>query len=228
MQVSGLSGSSAALALRELLQSQKATSQELPSDRQEMPSSGAKAMQGFGGAQMSSDILSSLMGMQMTPPSAADMATNMISNLDANGDRSLSLDEVGATSTDANAAFSTLDADGDGALSSDELTAAFEELGPPPGGPPPGAMGAPPSSSDIASDLLSDTDTDEDGALSPTEITEALGVEDSAETRSAFSALDSDGDGKLSLAELSAALDQYLKAGAERFATQAAKTAASI
>lgn len=227
MQVSGLSGSSAALALRELFQQQKSTSQELPSARQEIPSDGGKAMQGFGGAQMSTDIMSSLMGLQMQPPSASDMAANLISNLDANSDGALSIDEVSATNSDAAQAFAALDSDGDGSLTSAELTSAFEEMGPPPGGPPPGGGmgggpgGPPPSSGDMASSIISETDSDDDEALSLAEITEALGADESKETTSAFASLDTNADGKLSLAELTTALDQYLKVGAERFAAQA-------
>lgn len=233
MQVSGLSGSSAAQALRELFQQHKNTTQELPSARQEMPSSGGKAMQGFGGAQMSSDILSSLMGMQVQPPSASDMASRMMSNLDANSDGALSVDEVSSISDGAAEAFATLDTDSDGSLTSEELTAAFEEMGSPPGGPPPGGgmggpVGPPPSSGAMASDIMSETDSDDDESLSLAEITETLGAEDSEETASAFASLDTDGDGKLSLSELTAALDQYLKTGAERFATQAAEATASI
>jgi len=231
MQVSGLSGSSAALALRELFQQQKTTTQEMPSARQEIPSGGARAMQGFGGAQMSTDMLSSLMGMQMQPPSASDMASRMMSNLDANADGALSIDEVSSLSDGAAEAFATLDADGDGSLTSEELAAAFEQAGPPSGGPPGGIGGPggpPPSAGAMASDIMSETDGDDDESLTLAEITEALGAEESEETSSAFSKLDSDGDGKLSLAELTAALDQYLKAGAERFAAQAADATASM
>lgn len=184
-------------------------------------------MQGFGGAQMSTDIMSSLMGLQMQPPSASDMAANLISNLDANSDGALSIDEVSATNSDAAQAFAALDSDGDGSLTSAELTSAFEEMGPPPGGPPPGGGmgggpgGPPPSSGDMASSIISETDSDDDEALSLAEITEALGADESKETTSAFASLDTNADGKLSLAELTTALDQYLKVGAERFAAQA-------
>jgi Ca2+-binding EF-hand superfamily protein len=225
MQVSGLSGSSAAAALRELFQKPQSNKQEVPSAGQQMPSGASCAMQGMGGVQMSSAIMSSLMGMQTEAPGASNMAAHMLSDLDADGDGVLSLEEATANANSANAseAFATLDADGDGSLTLDELTSALEEAGPPPGGPPPGGPHGPPASSnDLASSLISSLDSDEDDSLSLSEVTKALGAEEGEETSSAFSSLDTDGDGKLSLAELTAALDKYLQAGVSQLAEQTA------
>lgn len=117
------------------------------------------------------------------------------------------------------------------------------DKGPPPGGPPPGpppgggASGQfssdtlssllsvqqeDPTSSDIASKLISDADTDGDGALSLDEIKKALTGDESAQTSStptasstddslskALSKLDTNGDGKLSSSELASALDSF-------------------
>ena len=228
MQISGLSGSSSAWAVRELFPQPQKQQQNVPGAGQQMPGAAAKATTtGIGGAQMSSDMLMQLLNMQSGQPSATDAATRMISDLDSDGDGALSLEEATATgASKAAEAFAALDSDGDGSLTTSELSSSLEAMGPPPGGPPRGGPppGGPPpgggaSSSDVASSILSAVDSDDDGAISLSEITSATDAEENDETQSAFSSLDTDGDGKLSLAELTAALDQYLQTNASRFAS---------
>ena len=195
-----------------------------------MPSGGCAAMQGVGGAQMSSNMLQSLIGMQADgqscgPPSTSDMASKMISDLDTNGDGVISLEEATASGdSNASQAFAALDADGDGSLTTDELSTALKQMGPPPGGPPPGGghhRASATSSSDLASQLLSDLDTDGEDGLSLNEVGSALGEDTSSSSlTSGFSSLDSDGDGKLSLAELTSAFDRYAAAMTSQFASQ--------
>lgn len=227
MQISGLSGSSSAWAVRELFQPQQKTEKNMPGAGQQMPGAASKTTTtGIGGAQMSSDMLMQLLNMQSGQPSATDAATRMIGDLDSDGDGALSLAEATATgSGKAAEAFAALDSDGDGSLTTSELSSSLEAMGPPPGGPPPGGPppGGPPpgggSSSDVASSILSAVDSDEDGGISLSELTSATETEESDETNSAFSSLDTDGDGKLNLSELTAALDKYLQTNASRFAS---------
>ena len=67
------------------------------------------------------------------PPSGADVASNLIGDVDADQDGALSLDEIktelglDATASDSlTSAFGKLDTDGDGKLGSAELTAALD------------------------------------------------------------------------------------------------------
>ncbi len=122
--------------------------------------------------------------------------------------------------------------------------------GPPPG-PPPGAASSsrfagdtlsallgvqqsPPSSSDIASRLVSQADTDGDGSLSLAEVTSAIGGDSSTSqssstsTSDAFAKLDSNGDGQLGADELKAAIDAFKQAmDAAWSSTATTSTAAS-
>ena len=72
-------------------------------------------------------------------PTSSDLASQIISKVDANGDGSLSLDEItsglgantSSTASGSSAfsgAFAKLDANGDGALSASELSAALQAL----------------------------------------------------------------------------------------------------
>lgn len=65
----------------------------------------------------------------------------------------------------------------------------------------------PPSTTDIASRLISGADGDQDGALSLAEVQTALGGNTSNGLSSAFAHVDANGDGKLSSEELTAALE---------------------
>lgn len=177
-------------------------------------------------SRFSSDTLSSLLSAQQAPPTASDIASQLISDTDTDGDGSLSLDEIKSKLSSSDdgltTRFDALDSDSDGSLSADELSSALEARkpkGPPPGRPQGdggGAQGI--SMADLASKLISDLDSDEDGALGLDEIKSALsGKDDKAEAaqasddslNTAISGLDSDGDGKLSATELTAALEAF-------------------
>ncbi len=93
----------------------------------------------------------------------------------------------------------------------------------PPPGPPPAngasqfalgtlkslisAQEGPPSSSDLAGQIIKAADSDGDGSLTADEIGKALGVSSSDQLTQAFGKLDANGDGKLSADELTSALD---------------------
>ena len=97
--------------------------------------------------RFSADLLGTLLQTQTQPPTSADVAKQLISNLDANGDGSLSLSEVqaalggnpaSATASTASTsasdplsqltqAFAKVDGNGDGQLSSDELAAVLDK-----------------------------------------------------------------------------------------------------
>lgn len=220
MQVSGISGSSSAWAVRELFPPPQSTAQNLPSAGQSMPSKPSAANLAVGDAQISTDMLGALMQMQTSTQS--DMATSMISDLDADGDGALSIEEVASSGTSAaSEAFAALDSDGDGSLTATELSSALDAMGPPPGGPPPSMQQ---SSSDAATSVLDSLDADDDGALSLSEILSALDTDEDS-TSTAFSSSDADADGKLSLAELTAVFDRYntarLTSSGESISTQA-------
>ena len=89
-------------------------------------------------SQFATDTLKSLLDAQTSAPSGSDLASQIISSLDQNGDGSLSLDEISkglssassnGTSTDYANAFAKLDTNGDGSLSADELTSALKAYG---------------------------------------------------------------------------------------------------
>ncbi len=243
MNVSGSSGVTAALLLQRLFAKEDSTSlstqQELQGARQTLPDGGAKcSMDGAGGAKLSDGTLSGMVGLQMGPPSAGDIASNLVDSLDTDGDGALSQSEIEAAfkaagiEGDVGSALSSLDTDGDAALSVGELTTAIDtdmkahqgrpHGGPPPGGPPPGG---PPEVA--AGEIISAFDTDGDGGLNLSEILAGLGTglgQDSASDSqtTAFSALDADGDGSLSLAELTSALQSTLSEGLDAYARTAA------
>jgi len=164
---------------------------------------------------LDSDDSGSLSAEEMTamapPPPPQDQAPNtdladaLISALDADGDGSISSDELSSgltsagSSADSNQIFSALDKNKDGTVSQEELTAS---LTPPP--PPP-----PQISSD---ELFSQLDADGDGSISATELSSALQTSDNTSTNSTdtsaalLKVLDSDSSGGVSSDELKAAL----------------------
>jgi len=171
-------------------------------------------------ADLDSDNSGNLSGEEMAamapaPPPQRDQAPNteladaMISALDANGDGSISSDELSngltsaGSSADSSEVFSALDKNQDGTVSKDELAAS---LAPPP--PPPQQV-----SSD---ELFSSLDADSDASISASELSSALQAGNSStstDTSAALlKALDSDSNGGVSSDELKAAL----QAGRER------------
>jgi Ca2+-binding EF-hand superfamily protein len=182
-------------------------------------------------AQFATNTLASLLSAQEAPPSSADIAAKIIGVADTNSDGSLSLGEVekalgadtttGAdSSSGANAlgqAFSSIDTNGDGQISADELTNALDAQkaahGAHHGHHAHHAHQAPPSSSDLASQLLGSADSNGDGQLSVAEIENALGTSASNSATdmltSAIGKLDTNGDGQLSATELSAGIDAF-------------------
>ncbi len=119
----------------------------------------------------------------------AQMASDLISTYDADGDGSLSASEMGMTADE----LAAYDGDGDGLLSSTELAdglkadkdAMMADSAPPP--PPPGETDA-----DLADTILADLDSDGDGALSADEVG----------SDTVLSSFDSDGDGTVTAEEL--------------------------
>lgn len=176
---------------------------------QNMPSQGgARQLKGGGGSQgFSPETLGALLGVQQM--SQADRAAEMFSTADADGDGSLTAEELsadmaahappGADGTDSASRaadlFSAGDTDGDGALSAEEFTA----LKPPQGGPPPG--GPPPSGSTGSTGASEEettydaADTNKDGSVSMSELLASL--QSSSDVASGFSSEVSDMMAKL-------------------------------
>ena len=173
MQLSGISNSYGSSgiqrALAALVSQAKGASQGagqvLPGGDQDSDGDGPSApppprSSGQASSQFAANTLASLLSVQQQP-SASDFASKLIGQVDANGDGSLSLDEIKSTlekagltqtskSTSASnsdplaQAFGKLDSNGDGKLDSTELASALEAMmkshhghrhGPPP--PPP-------------------------------------------------------------------------------------------
>lgn len=153
------------------------------------------------------------------------------------------------STTSASGMFSDIDADGDGSISEEELSGYMEANRPPPPPPPregaregssAEAASASGSSASNASDLLASIDTDGDGSVSQSEVSSFLeanapppppppeasgssstssttsssssegtsGTASSSGSSSAFSAIDTNQDGQISKAELDAYLTQ--------------------
>jgi Ca2+-binding EF-hand superfamily protein len=228
MQISSTStaysGGEAQRLLARLLEPQgPPAGQDLPSDS---PPTGASDATGAppqpsGGpsaAQFATETLASLLNVQQAPPASSDIAQQVISAADADGDGSLSLDEVEkalgqdtASGADGlSQAFAQLDTNGDGKLSQDELASAIDAHK---------ASGAhhhhhrahnaQASDGDLASAILGKADTNGDGALSADEIASALGANASDSLTQAIASLDKDGDGKLDSSELAAGIQAF-------------------
>ena len=174
---------------------------------QNMPSQGgARQLAGGGGSQsFSAETLGALLGVQQM--SHADRAAEIFSGADADGDGSLTAEELsadmaahappGVDGTDSASRAADLisagDTDGDGMLSAEEFTA----LKPPEGGPPPG--GPPPTSSTSSTGSTGESeeettydaaDTNKDGAVSMSELLASL--QSSSDAASGFSSEVSD------------------------------------
>lgn len=163
--------------------------------------------------------MSAMVGLQMQPPSASDIAQTLTDALDTNGDGVVSQDEIQAAlkaagnNSDISKAFADIDTDGDGSLSKDELTAAVQK-----------GMDAHRHhrAEKGAETLLSSFDSDGDKGLSLKEVANAIGSDpNDTSLGSAFASLDSDGDGNLSTDELSTAIQARMDAAIKAYASQA-------
>ena len=226
MQISGTTSNSAAWALRQLFQPQQSAGQQTSGAGQSLPSGSpaAAALSGMSGPQMAPQTMSGFMSIQGGPPSASDIASQMMSSLDTNGDGVISEDEAQATGRqNASQAFAALDTNGDGSISQDELTSAVQQSGPHRGHHY-HHKGA--SAGDAAGALMNALDTDGQSGLSLNEVTAAVGGDASSNAiQSGFSALDTDGNGTLSVSELTSAINSYIQS---RLADGAQQTAGSL
>ena len=131
--------------------------------------------------------------------------------------------EETSDSSDINGLFSDLDADGDEAVSLDEATNAVSNLlqqlqeqrmssdMPPP--PPP-----PPQSSELAEELMSYADTDQDGSLTMDEFSAALQSSENGDEETLariFDETDTDGDGIVTQEELLSAMESKQSTNAQ-------------
>jgi len=229
MQVSGISGNSALLALQRLFQGASAASanigQDVPGGGQDPPSTASST--GASGPQMCAQTMAAVLGLQ-TQPSDSDIASKLISSLDTNGDGQVSEDEIKAAFTqagidaDPTAAFQQVDTNGDGQLSASELTSAVgnaREAHHHHHGHGHGGVMA--SSSDQANSILSAFNTDGNAGLSLDEVASALGQDASSDAvKSAFGSLDANGDGVLSSDELQAAIQSQMQAAQAAYAAR--------
>ncbi|MES1157075.1 MAG: EF-hand domain-containing protein [Alphaproteobacteria bacterium] len=229
MQVSGISGNSALLALQRLFQGASAASagigQDVPGSGQDPPSTASST--GAVGPQMGAQTMAAVLGLQ-TQPSDSDIASKLISSLDTNGDGQVSEDEIKSAfsqagiDADPTAAFQQVDTNGDGQLSASELTSAVGNArqahhhhGHGHGG---GMMA---SASDQASSILSAFNTDGSDGLSLDEVASALGQDSSSDAvKSVFGSLDANGDGVLSADELQTAIQSQMQAAQAAYAAR--------
>lgn len=164
------------------------------------PQDGARQLTGGGGFQgFSAETLGALMGVQEM--SHEDRSAEIFSNADADGDGSLTAEELstdmaahappGADATDSATRAAELisagDTDGDGALSAEEFTALKPQGGPPPGGPPPSDASTSTSSTSATEEeqTYDAADTNQDGTVSMGELLASL--QSSNEVASGFS-----------------------------------------
>ncbi|MDB5456906.1 MAG: hypothetical protein JWP92_2491, partial [Caulobacter sp.] len=237
MQISAIStaygGGQAQRLLAQLLQSQTAAAgQDLPGETAAAsapggPPPGPPPSGAGGGGGFAADTLSGLLSTQEAASPADGMAAKVIDAADTDGDGMLSLEEIqaalgggAADQTDAlSGAIAKLDSDGDSKLSADELSAGIKTRHAHGGHRP-----QPPTSADLAAQMIGDVDANGDGSLSAEEVQTAFAGDttatpDSADGfASAFGKLDTDSDGQLTAAELSAALDAFRAAQAAGYA----------
>jgi Ca2+-binding EF-hand superfamily protein len=139
--------------------------------------------------------MQSMFGMQ--PPSASNMASQIMGDLDTDGDGVLSTDEISKGGERAQKILGA-DADGDGYVTEDELLADISKK-------TAGMNGMhPPSASNIASHIMDKLDTNGDGVLSTDEIN--AGGKRSQNILEA----DTNGDGKVTMDELLADISKKI------------------
>ena len=238
MQIQSMTGSSAAMAVRNLFPLPGKGGQQVPGEGQTVPVSGCTQSHKVSSAGLSTNMLSSLLGLQedkgVQAPDLSDMAGKMIGHLDSDGNGTVSLEEASASGAEGAAdSFGVLDMDGDGMLTAEELSSALEQKGPPPGAPPGqptgGIMRDGMNASDLASRLLEELGSDDETGLSLSQITDALGLgEETSAVSDGFSRLDGDGDGTLSLAELTSALTRYAQSALPPFGSDSASRSSTL
>jgi len=136
--------------------------------------------------------MSSLYGMQR--PSACDMASKILKDLDTNGDGVLSTDEISKGGKFAQKLLEA-DANGDGNVTMDELISDITEKMKNGNMPPMNGM-QPPSASDMASHIMDELDTNGDGVLSTDEISKG------GKHAQRILGADANGDGNVTMDEL--------------------------
>lgn len=131
----------------------------------------------------------------MQPPSADDMASQIISKLDTNGDGQLSTDEIN-NAGDLAQKLLKADSNGDGTVTKDELVTDIQK------NMASGKTHKHHSLGDIAGKIMDELDTNGDDELSTDEISSG------GDSASTFQAADTNGDGVVSMTELIAYLSQ--------------------
>jgi Ca2+-binding EF-hand superfamily protein len=237
MQVSSASSASAGLslqALRDLFQTQSAesTGQTSPSEGLFSPSQGTSSSSSSSSpppassasSGLSSDTMSALLESQESAATGKDFASDLVSDLDSDGDGGLSLTEVGTAlgvsdTSEISDAFASLDTDSDGVMTAEELESGLQAMGPPPGGAPSGgAGGAAPASAEETSETVFDAaDTNEDGTVSLEELMASLQEDETSSVSDTFTALDTDSDGGLSVDELTSAFKSMMSKQVESY-----------
>jgi len=136
---------------------------------------------------------SAMQGSPPPPPDAAAMSARMISDLDANGDGSLSAEELG----DLSDQLASADTDSDGLISQEELASAIENLTEVSMQSTP----TPPDAAAMSTQMISDLDTNGDEALSAAEL---------GDLSASYADADKDGNGLISREELLASISSKI------------------
>ena len=135
------------------------------------------------------------------PPSADDIFSKIMDNVDTDGDGTISTEELGALDEEHQKKLAEADSDGDGTISGDELLSSIAEHI-----AARGEMG-PPSAADMVSRIMQDADTDGDGVISAEELS---AVDEKHQQRLALA--DADGDGIITEEELSSQVSKAMTA----------------
>jgi len=230
MQVSGISDNSALLSLQRLFQGASGATASIGQD---VPTSGQDPLvatsTSSGGPQIGAQTMAAVLGLQ-TQPSDSDIANQLITSLDTNGDGQVSEDEIKSAfqqagiNADPTTAFQQVDTNGDGQLSASELTSAVDNAKQAHhhhGHHHHGGGGGIESSSDQANSILSAFNTDGSDGLSIDEVSSALGADSSSDAvKSVFGSLDANGDGVLSSDELQTAIQAQMQAAQAAYAAR--------